>query len=182
MRRRVFLSYAHADAPRAVVRLARALRRHGWDVWLDRDEVLRHGHLCTSLASGLRTCDALVPCLGAAYCAKVQAAAEHPGAVADNCLRELVLATALRLPVVPACLDPDLFDDPRRWGDVLCMHLGAHVRVDASARSTGAAARLLHARLCAAFGGGAWKRRVLRSAAASAHHHLLRQRAAARTL
>ena len=94
-------------------------------------------------------------CLTTRYCAKVQAAAGAAAAVSDNCLRELLLATELRKPVVPLVRETRLFEHPAEWGAVLCMLLGGHLRADDDLR--------LHRQLCATFGGGPLRRVVLRT-------------------
>ena len=162
MRRRVFLSHAWApdeqgrDAHARVVQLGRALRALGWDVWLDEEQLLA-GHLCTTLARGIEACDCVAVCLTHAYCRKLQAASLQPSCVADNCLREFLLATATRKPVVPVCMEPGL-DRPAAWGSVLCMHMGGHVYADASADPPDA--RPVHRILCGLFAGGP-SRRIL---------------------
>lgn len=150
MRRRVFLSWAHEgpDALARVRRLSKALGGLGWDVWLDEEQT---GHVCN--AAVIQRCDCFAVCLTHAYCRRVQAATLQGGI--DTCLRELLLATAARKPVLPICMDAGL-GDPTAWGSVLCVNMGAHERADAST----ADARSTHRILCGLFSGGP-QRRVL---------------------
>jgi hypothetical protein len=158
-RRRVFLSHAWArdelgrDTHARVRALGAALRRRGWDAWVDEDVGLV-GRLDAALADGLRASDALVVGVTRAYDAKVERAAASPALVEDACLMELALAAAWRVPVVPAILEPAARDS-RRWGAVLCMRLHGQLHVDATADDPEPGARALHLALCRLFGGGA---------------------------
>lgn len=156
MRRCVFLSHAWApdalgrDTHARVLRLATSLRALGWRVWVDEDQLMS-GHLCTTLGKGVEECDCFVVCLTHSYCEKIQRASLYPAAVSDNCLREFLLATAARKPVVPLCMEPGT-DNPSRWGSVLCMHMGGHMRADATTDTPDPST--LHRTLCGIFSGG----------------------------
>lgn len=133
-----------------VQQLGLALRSLGWRVWVDAERLMS-GQLDVALSKGLRASDAMVVCLTRAYADKVRVAAETPVLTQDNCLKELLLASAWRTPVVPAVMEPCM-RHADRWGPVLCMRLGGHMYADASDDPIDALS--LHRILCSLFGGG----------------------------
>ena len=155
-RRCLFLSYSWAadaagrDTCLRVNDLAAALRACGWGVWVDVQQHM-HGPLESCLHKGLCTSDAVLLCLTESYCRKLDAALHSPALVADNCMRELNAATALRKPALPVVLDPCLLA-PTAWGTALTMRAGAHLYADAT--SDPPSARAVHRVLCGLFGGG----------------------------
>lgn len=135
-RRTLFLSHAWQhdalgrDTHARVLALARGLRKHGWTVWVDEHQPL-HGQLLSHFARGIQESDAVLVCLTTPYCHKIESAFSHPSAVLDACARELLLATLLRKPIVPVCLEAQL-RTPACWGSMLSMQLGNHMYADVS--------------------------------------------------
>ena len=91
-------------------------------------------------------------CLTAPYCAKVAAAHVSPAPVADNCYRELALASVHRKPCVPVVLEPALRAGPAAWGAALALRFPCHVYADAASDPPDATA--IARVLAGLFGGG----------------------------
>lgn len=119
----LFLSHAWGpdslgrDNHERVRRLARALRRHGATTWLDEDD-LGSGHLDARIARGIEASAAVLVCVTASYCAKVERAC-LPGARPDYCASEWNYARLMRKPLIPVLMEP-LSPWPR---GVVAMHL-----------------------------------------------------------
>jgi hypothetical protein len=164
MSRSVFLSHAWApdahgrDTRARVAHLAAALRARGYRTWLDADEHLG-GSLDAALARGVGGADAVLVCLTTPYCAKLDAALASPAPVADNCFRELALATLLRKPCVPVALEPALRAGPAAWGTAAALRLPCHVYASAADDPPDAAP--IARALAGLFGGGARRGVVL---------------------
>jgi len=119
----LFLSHAWGsdalgrDNHARVRRLARALRRHGVPTWLDEDD-LGGGHLDSRIARGIEASSAVLVCVSASYCAKIERAC-LPAARPDYCASEWHYARLLRKPLIPVLMEP-LHTWPR---GVVAMHL-----------------------------------------------------------
>ncbi len=121
--RRVFISHASEDK-RSARALSTWLERRGWDAWLDEADIKGGSAWAASIQSGIKQSDVVILLVSSNSVAK--------GWVLD----EVTAARNLRVPIIPAVLEPV------RYPDDLQFLLQRTQAVDISALEPGRLARL----------------------------------------
>lgn len=118
------------DTHARVKSLCAALRKIGWAVWID-DEQLRAGNIDVAMAGGIDASVVFVACITREYIEKVNAGLSSMRA-RDNCANEWAYAVARRKPMVAVILDVDLLDAYQWPAGPVAMHLAANMFINAS--------------------------------------------------
>lgn len=119
---RVFLSHTWTVTPQ-VQAVARLLRRRGWDVWFDVDDM--QGELNVCMARGIDSACIVILFLTRDYMRKVDS-----GAIWDNCYKEYNYSLWSHKPVLPIVLDPALLDVSAWPHGILAMSLSSTLYID----------------------------------------------------
>lgn len=140
---RLFLSHAWEhdtegrDTHARVVKLSHDLRRRGWDVWLDVEN-LGCGFIDARLAKGIDSCDAVICLLTMAYIRKVSSC---DLSAIDNCFKEFNYAAFRRKLLIPV-----IFEGSARavgaWpSGTLALHFAGKMYIDCAQKSSAVCAQ-----------------------------------------
>lgn len=125
--------------------IATRLRVHGYDVWLDDDELM-HGHIDAAMAQGIEHCDVFIAFLTRAYCVKVQAGL-CDATRRDNCAKEWNCAMSRHKRIVPVLMDASMRCTEHWPMSAVTLHIAGHMYADACGEDLRGAVARLHAML-----------------------------------
>ena len=119
------------------------LRRRGWSVWFDEDELVAGRDVDASMCAGVESARAVCFCVTRRLLARVDDGCCATGVVSNNCAKEwnAAMRCASGVLVIPVIFEPQMLDLQNWPSGVGRMHLASRMYVDASGTCMHAAAR-----------------------------------------
>ena len=107
--------------------LRHELKRLGWKVWFDEDQLIAGHSLDAQLAAGILSSDAVCVCVTRAYCEKVNSANAR-----DNVYKEWNFCQSLGKMIIPIIFEQDMLSVAAWPPGIMSMVLGNTFYIDAS--------------------------------------------------
>ena len=103
------------------------LKKFGWTVWLDEDDM--KGNIDACMVNGIKNCDCVIVCLTTKYIDKINLASNNT-TIRDNCFKEWTYANSINKPIIPVILEEGV--DTAEGKGILDMYLGNMLYLDLS--------------------------------------------------
>tara|TARA_B110000037_G_C17009992_1_gene460883 strand:- start:271 stop:972 length:702 start_codon:yes stop_codon:yes gene_type:complete len=107
--------------------IANIMKKYGWTVWLDEDEM--RGNIDACMVNGIKNCECVIACLTTQYIDKINIASNNTR-IRDNCFKEWTYANSINKPIIPVILDEDV--NTSEGKGILDMYLGNMLYLDLS--------------------------------------------------
>lgn len=117
------------------------LRKLGWKLWFDEDQLLLGCHIDSKMAEGIRNSDAICVVITRSYVEKVNSCE-------GNCAKEWNFAQAINKKILPIIFEQEMLDIKAWPPGVMTMNLANTFYVDCSCDDLRACAKRLSAMLC----------------------------------
>lgn len=107
--------------------MAEIMKKYGWTVWLDENEM--RGNIDACMVNGIRNCECVIACLTTKYIDKINIASNNTK-IRDNCFKEWTYANSINKPIIPVILEEDVNTSDGKG--ILDMYLGNMLYLDLS--------------------------------------------------
>ena len=107
--------------------IANIMKKNGWTVWLDEDEM--RGNIDACMVNGIKNCECVIACLTTKYIDKINIASNNTR-IRDNCFKEWTYANSINKPIIPVILEEDV--NTSEGKGILDMYLGNMLYLDLS--------------------------------------------------
>jgi len=115
------------DNHERVKNISQLMKKHGWTVWLDEDEMI--GNIDACMVNGIRNCECVIACLTVKYIDKINHASNNTS-IRDNCFKEWTYSNSINKPIIPVIMESDVLTCEGKG--ILDMYFGNMLYLDLS--------------------------------------------------
>jgi hypothetical protein len=122
-----------------VKNLANCMKKYGWTVWLDEDEMM--GNIDACMVNGIKNSECIIACLTTKYIEKINHASNNT-TIRDNCFKEWTYSNSINKSIIPVIMEEDVITCEGKG--ILDMYLGNMLFLDLSSEINNTAAGKLN--------------------------------------